>query len=106
MSLNVCGKAIWSIEGTSSGTDTDTATVRIQVNGVNEPLEANDDPATFPDPAYTTTEDGVMAAVSSLDISADTPAIGGGFYYVVKPLGCGSWQTAPGAEPGRETGLP
>jgi hypothetical protein len=55
---------------------------------------------------YTTTDDGFLLGVSSLDISADSPEPGSGLFYVVKPLGCGSWQTSLGAEPGRESGLP
>ena len=56
--------------------------------------------------AYTATGDGTLLGGTSLDISADSPAVGGGLYYVVMPLGCGSWQTSPGAEPGRDAGLP
>lgn len=55
---------------------------------------------------YTALDDGALLASTSLDISADMPAAGDGFYYVVMPLGCGSWQTSAGAEPGRDAGLP
>ncbi len=37
------------------------------------------------------------------------PAVGSGFYYLVRPGGscrAGSWQTSPGAEPGRDAVLP
>jgi titin len=56
--------------------------------------------------SYVTTDDGVLRGADSLDISGDGPAPGEGLYYLVKPLGCGSWQTAAGAEPGRDGGLP
>jgi parallel beta-helix repeat protein len=55
---------------------------------------------------FTTTDDGWMLGASSLDLSADVPGPGDGLYYLVKPLGCGSWQTAMGAEPDRDAGLP
>jgi hypothetical protein len=37
------------------------------------------------------------------------PAVGSGFYYLVRPAGsclAGSWQSSPGAEPGRDAALP
>ena len=55
---------------------------------------------------YATTAAGTMFNVSSLDMSQDLPASGGGLYYLVQPLGCGSWQTEPGAEPARDAELP
>ena len=55
---------------------------------------------------YATTENGWRMSASSLDISGDDPAEGSGLYYVVKPLGCGSWQTVMGAQPGRDGTLP
>ena len=55
---------------------------------------------------YTTTDAGVLMGVDSLDISADSPAVGSGMYYLVEPLGCGSWQTSLGGEPGRDAGMP
>jgi hypothetical protein len=55
---------------------------------------------------YVTTADGTLFASSSLDMSMDAPGAGDGLYYVVRPLGCGSWQTGPGAEPGRDAALP
>jgi hypothetical protein len=55
---------------------------------------------------YTTTADGTLSAATALDISADAPAPGDGLYYLVKPENCGSWQTAPGAEPARDAALP
>ena len=33
-------------------------------------------------------------------------ASGAGIYYLVRELGCGSWQTVVGAEPGRDSELP
>ena len=39
-------------------------------------------------------------------MAMDSPAAGGGMYYMVRELGCGSWQTALGAEPGRDADLP
>jgi len=47
----------------------------------------------------------LLGAVA-LDMSTDAPATGQGLYYLVRPLGCGSWQSEPGAEPGRDTALP
>ena len=42
-----------------------------------------------------------------LDISADLPSPGTGFYYLLKyETPCGSWQTSSGAEPDRDTLLP
>jgi len=55
---------------------------------------------------YATTADGTLLGVSSLDMSMDLPTVGAGVYYVVRPLGCGSWQTGSGAEPDRDTALP
>ncbi len=55
---------------------------------------------------YTTTGDGFWMGATTLDISADNPAPGNGLYYVVKPLGCGGWETSAGAEPGRDGSLP
>jgi len=56
--------------------------------------------------SYATTGDGPLVAATFHDISGDHPAPNSGLYYVIKPLGCGSWQTLVGAEPGRDTGLP
>ena len=55
---------------------------------------------------YTTTSDGELLGASGLDISGDDPGPGSGFYYLVRPLGCGSWQSSPGVEPGRDAALP
>lgn len=55
---------------------------------------------------YAILESGKGAMVALLDISGD-PALSQGFYYLVKlPSPCGSWQTALGAEPGRDLVLP
>ena len=40
---------------------------------------------------------------------ADTPAVGTGYYYLLRPGGscaAGSWQSSPGTEPGRDAALP
>jgi titin len=55
---------------------------------------------------YATVATGPLFAATGYDISGDSPAPGAGLYYVFKPLGCGSWQTVLGDEPGRDTGLP
>ena len=55
---------------------------------------------------YATSQNGSIAATSALDISKDDPLPGDGVYYLVRPLGCGSWQTTIGGQPGRDTGLP
>jgi len=54
--------------------------------------------------SYATIEEGVLLAATTLDISADNPATGDGLYYLVRPEGCGSWQTV-GAEPDRDATL-
>ena len=56
--------------------------------------------------SYTTFDDGSAQGATSLDISVDNPGPGTGMYYVVKPLGCGSWQTSAAAQPARDAGLP
>jgi len=55
---------------------------------------------------YSTLDNQVLLGVNSLNIAADTPPVSGGLYYLIKPLGCGSWQTVVGAEPGRDSSLP
>jgi hypothetical protein len=55
---------------------------------------------------YVTAGAGSLYAATSLDISADSPGSGAGMYYVVRELGCGSWQTELGTEPGRDADLP
>ena len=55
---------------------------------------------------YGTTSDGTLFGVDSLDMSMDLPGTNSGLYYVVRPLGCGSWQTVPNAEPERDAALP
>jgi hypothetical protein len=49
---------------------------------------------------------GNLPGATTLDISADLAPLGEGFYYVVRPIACGSWQTALGDEPLRDVGLP
>ncbi len=56
--------------------------------------------------SYATIADGVLLGALALDISMDTPTPGTGLYYLVRPEDCGSWQSNPGAEPGRDTVLP
>jgi hypothetical protein len=55
---------------------------------------------------YATTGDGTMLDATSLDMSVDAPGPGSGMYYLVRPLGCGSWQTGVGMQPGRDPALP
>ena len=56
--------------------------------------------------SYTVTGTGDLPDATSLDISMDLTGPGGGFYYLIRPLACGSWQTDTGAEPVRDTTLP
>ena len=56
--------------------------------------------------SYATTHDRWLLGETTVDISVDNPAAGSGLFYLVKPLGCGSWETAPGSEPGRDGALP
>ena len=49
---------------------------------------------------------GTLADATFLDIATEFLTPGDGLYYVVEPLGCGSWQTMIGNEPGRDPGLP
>ena len=55
-------------------------------------------------PTYRAWVRGVQTQATSLDASNDQPAPGEGVFYLVKLSGppCGSWQTAPGAEPSRD----
>jgi len=55
---------------------------------------------------YATTGDGTLFGAVGLDIAADQSSAGTGLYYIVRPLYCGSWQSIPGAEPGRDSALP
>jgi hypothetical protein len=55
---------------------------------------------------YTVADDGALLGAASLDMSMDAPQAGGGMYYLVRPLGCGSWQTVGGAQPARDITLP
>ena len=56
--------------------------------------------------AYAPTGAGSLYGETSLDISSDSPSAGSGMYYMVRELGCGSWQTALGSETGRDAELP
>ena len=51
----------------------------------------------------------VLETTGSLDVDLiellDVPSVGSGFYYLVRPLICGSWQTSPGAERDRDDSL-
>ena len=50
---------------------------------------------------------GSLTGATSLDVTGDGASPGEGFYYLVKLAGdCGSWQTAPDAEPARDAALP
>ena len=55
---------------------------------------------------YANTDDGTLFGATSLDISEDQPDTGEGRYYLVRPLGCGSWQNVLGSEVGRDPALP
>ncbi len=55
---------------------------------------------------YQTTAEGSLVGATMLDISLDEPGSGTGIYFVLKPAGCGSWQTEAGAEPDRDAALP
>jgi hypothetical protein len=52
--------------------------------------------------SYATTDGGVRLGATSLDISGDLPDPGHGMYYMIRARECGSWQTTPGSEPGRD----
>ena len=56
--------------------------------------------------SYLITETGELPAATSLDISSDNPGAGGGLYYLIRSLACGSWQTTVSAEPDRDAELP
>ncbi len=47
-----------------------------------------------------------LLGATSVDTSLDVPAFDNGLYYLVRPLGCGSWQTMMGEEPARDLALP
>ncbi len=57
-------------------------------------------------PAYGTLAAGSLLQATSLDVSADAPGPGQGVYYLVRELGCGSWQSQIGSTPGRDRDLP
>jgi thrombospondin type 3 repeat protein len=58
--------------------------------------------------SYPVGSSGFLPGATSLP-DAELPAIGSGYYYLVRPGGsclAGSWQTRPGAEPNRDVLLP
>jgi hypothetical protein len=55
---------------------------------------------------YATLEEGMLLGSTTWSIGSAVPAAGDGWYYLVQPLGCGSWQSSPGAEPDRDLSLP
>lgn len=56
---------------------------------------------------YAISASGTLPGALSLDVSGDHPASGSGLFYLVRYQGaCGSWQSTPGAEPGRDLLLP
>jgi len=55
---------------------------------------------------YTTGQQGALVLAQQLT-DFESPLTGGGFYYLVQPdCPVGSWQSSPGAEPGRDVALP
>jgi hypothetical protein len=57
---------------------------------------------------YQYDQTGDLSQATSL-ADADTPAVGTGFYYLLRPGGrcaAASWQSSPGAEPARDASLP
>ena len=56
--------------------------------------------------SYAVSDTGMLFGATELSTATDWPPPGFGLYYLVKPLGCGSWQTTIGNEPGRDSGLP
>lgn len=50
---------------------------------------------------------GQLSGTNSLDVSTDHPGPGSGLFYLVKSTGaqCGSWQSVPSSEPGRDTAI-
>ncbi len=56
--------------------------------------------------SYVASGTGTLLSATGLNTIADAPPPGSGLYYLVKPLGCGSWQSALGAESGRDSSLP
>jgi hypothetical protein len=56
--------------------------------------------------AYAVVASGSAGAATFLDVKTDVPMVGTGFWYLVRLAGpCGSWQSAPGNEPGRDAVL-
>ena len=56
--------------------------------------------------SYAVDATGVLPGATLLTDSS-TPAAGAGFYYLMRPdCAVGSWQSASGAEPGRDMILP
>lgn len=54
---------------------------------------------------YGITATGELPGATTVDLSGDTPPAGEGLYYLVRSLACGSWHTAPAAEPPRDVAL-
>lgn len=59
-------------------------------------------------PSYVIWARGRIPNATQIDISHDHPGPGSGLFYLVKTTGspCGSWQTAPNAEPRRDSKIP
>ena len=55
---------------------------------------------------YSVEASGVLHGATMLDISADATNPSDQLYYLLKSADCGSWQTSPDGEPGRDTALP
>ncbi|MCP3982289.1 MAG: DUF4838 domain-containing protein [bacterium] len=87
------GQTIFAIDGDTLawGAATDVRWCKGELTGVS---------------GYTTTGAGSLTAATSVDISGDVPSPGGGTYFMVREQGCGSWQTDPGEQPGRDAQLP
>lgn len=56
--------------------------------------------------AYDVEASGTLDGAPTLVIGADLPVAGGGFYYLVKPRPCGSWQAFYGQKPERDEAIP
>jgi len=95
------GSTIFPQRLSATGPDTLVWSTAADVRWRKGDLDALHGPA-----GYDATGAGSLWNAMSLDISADEPAPGSGVYYLVREQGCGSWQTVPGAEPGRDAELP
>jgi hypothetical protein len=56
--------------------------------------------------SYAVSKTGTLFGATRLSILTDVTPPGFGLFYLVKSLGCGTWQTTFGNEPGRDPGLP